>query len=566
MGGVGSGGRRRVVRHRRSSLGHGGTAVAALDLRVLEVVCAHRVVRQDQLARLFPEVPERTLRYRTRRLYDLGLVGRCRPYRERGSAANHHWPTRRGDALVGRDTLRGGERRQRPNPLFIEHAAALSELYVVLSTQGARAGLRLGEFRREGDARESFEHDGRQRALAPDALIVLADSDERLLGAFVELDLGSMSHTRLTAKAELYASYTRAQAWRGHHPFLPALLFLTTTEQRAVRFLRALEAALGAKRSTAARELYAAAGALAFDLGGLLDGARLRDMHGREGLGLVEILDAARLPYEHAQEAQGEREQAEERERERLLGDSEALREHLRHHEARLSVYFQALGELGGQAVRLLLSSSTRPDVDERAALTAIARDLDDALLEPGMSVLPSPGASAKVEVRLLCQHYHATQQKLIETLGARHGEGPSVRKARRCLREGRLIERDAFDRLPAAAEKDVDARAQQAQARAAYLKERERAARRLAREAGPLARLTHSAEGFYPKLDRRRLNFCEGCEEIVYPATGVPASNEGGPACHYCGERHQLTDYSDQHSVACPPEGSWPVLSSRGH
>ena len=555
MGGAGSGGRRRVVRHRRSSVHPGAVAVAALDLRVLEVVCAHRVVRQDQLARLFPDVPERTLRYRTRRLYDLGLVGRCRPYRERGSATNHHWPTRRGDALVGRDSLRGGERRQRPNPLFIEHAAALSELFVTLSTRGERTGLRLGEFRREGDARESFEHDGRARALAPDVLLILADENERLLGAFVELDLGSMSHTRLKAKAELYASYARAEAWRGHHPFLPALLFLTTTEQRAVRFLRALDTALGGKRSSTTRGMCAAAGALAFDLGGLLDGARLRDLQGREGLGLVEVLDAARLPYEQARQAQQQRAQAGERERERLLNDPEALREHLRHHEPRLRVYFEGLREPGGQAVRLLLGSSLPADVDGRAALTAIARDLDGGLLEPGMSVLPSPGASVKGEVRLLCEHYRATQQKLIETLRVRYWDGPSLRKARRCLRDGDLIAHGVVDRLPAVVEKDVAARAQQTRARAAYLEERERAARRLAR---PLGRLTHPAEDFYPQLDRQRLKFCRGCEEIVYPATGVPASNEGGPACHYCGERHQLTDYTGQHSVARSEEG-WP-------
>ena len=56
--------------------------MADIDHRLLGVLCAHRVVRQDQLARLFPEVPERTLRYRTRRLHDLGFAGRSRPYRE----------------------------------------------------------------------------------------------------------------------------------------------------------------------------------------------------------------------------------------------------------------------------------------------------------------------------------------------------------------------------------------------------------------------------------------------------------------------------------------------------
>ena len=97
------------------------------------------MVRQDRLGRLFPEVPERTLRYRTRRLHQLGLAGRSRPYRERGSAPNHHWPTRRAGALVCGESLpRGGERHV-PNPVFLAHAAALTELYVAFATDSRLA-------------------------------------------------------------------------------------------------------------------------------------------------------------------------------------------------------------------------------------------------------------------------------------------------------------------------------------------------------------------------------------------------------------------------------------------
>ncbi len=69
-----SGGRGRVVRPRRPS--DSPTAMLAdIDRRVLGVLCAHRVETQAQLGRLFPGVPERTLRYRTRRLHELWLVG-----------------------------------------------------------------------------------------------------------------------------------------------------------------------------------------------------------------------------------------------------------------------------------------------------------------------------------------------------------------------------------------------------------------------------------------------------------------------------------------------------------
>jgi hypothetical protein len=92
---------------------------------VLGVPCTHRVVTQAQLARLFPGVPERTLRYRTRRLHELGLAGRSRPYREQGSAPNHHWPTRRADCLMrGEPTTKGGERQRPPRATRLARPAA----------------------------------------------------------------------------------------------------------------------------------------------------------------------------------------------------------------------------------------------------------------------------------------------------------------------------------------------------------------------------------------------------------------------------------------------------------
>lgn len=150
----------------------------------------------------------------------------------------------------GERAPRGGERRE-PNPLFLAHSAGLTDLYVTLAMDAPAAGLALFDYRREGAAREPFEHAGRQRALAPEAFVILLDERERKFGAFVELDLGTMSHARLRQKADLYAAYTAAGTWREQHLLLPALLFLTTTEIRALRFLETLKHAL-AESSAAA--------------------------------------------------------------------------------------------------------------------------------------------------------------------------------------------------------------------------------------------------------------------------------------------------------------------------
>ena len=142
----------------RSSAGN--PSLSDLDHRILGLLSSLRVLTLPQLATISPEIPSRTLRYRTARLAKLGFVGRTRPYRERGSAPHHLWPTRKGEAIAkGEAPPRGGERRE-PNPLFLAHAAGLSELYVVLKT-GLPEGVELAGFEREAEAREPFTTLGR---------------------------------------------------------------------------------------------------------------------------------------------------------------------------------------------------------------------------------------------------------------------------------------------------------------------------------------------------------------------------------------------------------------------
>jgi hypothetical protein len=378
-------GRGRVVRTRRCP-NHSAAALSKIDQRLLDVLCTHRVVTQSQLQRLFPAVPERTLRYRTRRLHDLGLAGRSRPYRDHGSAPNHHWPTRHADCLMrGQAIPRGGERKQ-PNPIFIAHTAALTELYVAVFTNARTAGFKGLEYRREGEARETFKDGVRERALAPDALLGLLDEHDRELWAFVELDLGTMSHTRLRAKAELYAAYAASDAWRKHHLFLPALLFLTTTDIRAHKFLKALARALSyGPRRHGRRTFVAGAAGIVWTPQQLLAEPCLADLDGHTGLGLFDVLDTARAPYGQALARELEQREAEEEQQRVLREDPEAMREHLRRYESSLRPYLQALGPLGEQTTRLLLSAPSRPDAEERAATST------RPCSNPGRAIFPRP-------------------------------------------------------------------------------------------------------------------------------------------------------------------------------
>jgi hypothetical protein len=541
----GTSGRGRVVRSRRRDLDC--AALGETDRRLLAVLCAHRVVRQDQLERLFPDIPQRTLRYRTRRLHDLGLMGRTRPYRERGSASNHHWPTRRADCVMSGEPIPRGGERHRPNPLFLAHATALTELYVTLAVEASAVGLSLFDYRREADAREPFKHLGKERALAPDAMVILTDEQDRKLGAFVELDLGTMSHARLRQKADLYLAYALADAWHGRHPFLPALLFLTTSDVRARRFLTALGRALAHGPQTYGRRtIVAGAGGLAFTPDRLLGGPCLAHLDGDELLTLRNVLNAARAPHdEELAERRREREADDERCR-MLREDPVAMRAHLAKVEHNLDSYLKALGLLGEQTVRLLAASEDRPSPEERRVLGAIAHDLDEALLRPGLQrTPPSPGESAIGAVRLLAGRYRTSQSQRVQALAAENGEGPRLRKAREHLQQGGLLDSREFSRLQSDGERDAQGREEQRRQKVAYLTWRDGAARQFVRRSGPVGRLTRSKEEFYTQLDRKLIRTCRECREPIYPRLddapgGVKTAKPG--ACHFCGGTQYVT------------------------
>lgn len=151
----------------KPSRGDALATVTELDRQLITTVSSQWVLTQTQLERLFTGTPARTLRYRTERLTRLGLLGRSRPYRDKGSAPFHYWPARVADAFARDEPVPHGGERPEPNPQFLTHAAGLSELYVLLAAQAPTYGLHLRGLQREGDAREPFRADGHARAAHP---------------------------------------------------------------------------------------------------------------------------------------------------------------------------------------------------------------------------------------------------------------------------------------------------------------------------------------------------------------------------------------------------------------
>jgi protein involved in plasmid replication-relaxation len=528
--------------------------VTELDRQLIEAVSSQRVVTQSQLERLFSNTPGRTLRYRTERLTKRGLLGRSRPYRDKGSAPFHFWPTRVADAFArGEPVPRGGERRE-PNPQFLAHAAGLSELYVLLAAQAPSHGLRLRDFEREGEAREPFYAGDRGRALAPDVLVELEDERGRRLFAFVELDLGTMSHARLKTKAAGYAAYAAEAAWTKRHPFCPCLLFLTTTEARALSFLKGLQALL---EKAARGGYYERRGNVGWFAAGACAHAREPERALVEacwddlalaggGLTLLDCLNAARAPYDAARAKQAAERRALEHERARLRADHDARRAYLQ--EKRIYArddHLDQFGPAGETALRLLLHFGEPMNDVERDAFAALARQLADDPLDAHFAPAPVPPTASDTEaIARLVACYRAREQARVAELARRYGEGPRLRRRRSQLAAGELIEQYGWDALEQEAERDHQARAEQERLRASYLERREREARRRKHEASLASRLARGRAASYAVVDRDLLNICPRCDEIAYPPDPNHTSRSlivysaayREPRCHFCG------------------------------
>lgn len=505
-----------------------------IDLRILDLLSSQRVLTSPQLAALSPETPARTLRYRCNRLAGLGLLGRTRPYRERGSAPHHLWPTRKGEAVIsGEPQPRGGERRE-PNPLFLAHAVGLSEIYVALKT-ALPAEVQLTDFEREADAREAFETPIKRedRAIAPDVFIEISAADGRDLLAFVELDMGTMSHRQLKKKAAGYAAYARASAWRERHRFCPALLFITTTEKRARSFLNMMRKELGRDAL-----LLTCVCDLARGLRRCPTEARWRMSidEGKQAVDLLAALHEARRPYDEELAREEAERRKEEAERERLRSDPEALRSHLRTWSQRSGSATHS-GRPLGAALDIMLERTGALDEVERDALMALGTMLADPIQVRFAE--RDPTAEERRSLNALLNHRRALQREHVDRLTGRFGDGPALRQVRKRIAANELLHDHELDALTEKAESNCKARAEQERLKEGYLRWRDEEAKRLAKAQGFIARLRNGRETFFGEVDRRALRHCKGCEETAYPDPERAESYDKrnvAQCCHYCG------------------------------
>ncbi len=540
------------------------------DRDILDALTEHRVVTAAHLSALL-QIPERTIRYRLAQLRGKGYARAVRPPADKGSAPDHWCPTRKADSWAkGAHRPNGGDHRA-PSTTFVEHSAAITALYVALRSAAA-LGLQLIEWTREGAAAEEFEWRGRPRKIVPDALIVVADKDAEYR-AFVEIDLGSMSMTRLSQKLSGYAAYYAAQAWRDNHPFAPVLLLLTTSESRAEAVIRRFEQRWSQAQRHLGHSPYLAEDTPLPDIGAC-SAARCAEeavrepvwlsAAGSDGLHLTDLLRPSWERWSEQKAKRQEQRQRQERWRRSLAADPELCRAEIQRQGSR---DFESLAESFDDnrclALKLLLERREPMDQPERAAFAFFSRRLAwskrGALTASGNPEPPSPEERRRAQN--LVAHYLDRQRRYVARLYAQCPESSAVANAIHHLDQGALLRADEISRLPTLIAAHHSGASDLQVRRRAYMSWREHGVETQRRNRRALSRLVFDSERAAHDLDLERLFFCRGCRQVVVPRE-PELTSASPPECSFCNLRAQtsLVEAAAEGLVRSDEQGVWTV------
>jgi len=550
--------------------------LSATDREIVAVLSEHRVATTQQISTLL-ELPERTARYRLDRLWRLGMCGGRQPYADQGSAPYHWWPSRLADAFHrGAELPRGGEREE-PQEQFLRHAAAITGLYVALIRLAPSLGWELLAFSREVEAREEFQLKERQAAIVPDAFVVLRDGEAEY-HAMVEIDRGTMSIPRLSRKLSLYLGWVDSGVWQERHPFVPALLVLTTTPRRVEQVVAKAEE----RARTESRTAKTHSGAMAI-LGMVIAATDCVERpeaavvdpvwRKRGGVGGLRLADLIREPWERWRSETAERAVAAEeaeRELEEFLG-SERLRETLQdlnRNWSGINTYdeqLQSLAENDSAALRLLLNATDPMTPLERRAWGFFARrtEINRYLGRPIELSEQFPMSSEEREaITSLGEDWFARQREFVASLHARYPNLPWVLRAIREVDAGKLLDDRTWRKRHDRTKNDlVEMRRLQGRS-LDYPKWREQEVSRRRWGASLIARHTAKSRCRLARaIDEEQLRVCPECEQLVVPSRDDLRYQVG--YCPFCGSREKLVSISEAEEaglVEPDGEGFWQV------
>ena len=221
------------------------------DVAVLRSLGLLRLLTAGQVQRLHvadgsPRTQARRTRSLLERLAKLRLVVRFNRQVggvRAGSSGFVYGLSARGQAVVGIGGVHGGRRRRVWDTKlgFQNHVLAVAELYVTLIEAERHGQTEVLEFQAEpGCWRRTSGSGGEPVILKPDAYLRLGVGEEER-SAFVEVDLATESGPTVARKCQAYVAYWRSGAEQAQRDVFPAVVWLTTTEQRAARIADAIQ-------------------------------------------------------------------------------------------------------------------------------------------------------------------------------------------------------------------------------------------------------------------------------------------------------------------------------------
>lgn len=549
--------------------------LSATDRDIVAVLSEHRVATTQQISTLL-ELPERTARYRLDRLWKLGMCGGRQPYADQGSAPYHWWPSRLADAFHrGRELPRGGEREE-PQEQFLRHAAAITGVYAALVRLAPSLGWELLAFAREVEAREEFRIGERQAAIVPDAFVVIREGEIEY-HAMVEIDRGTMSIPRLSRKLSLYLGWVASGVWFERHPYVPALLVLTTTPRRVEQVVAKAEERCRTESRTAQTHssvmnilgmVIASSDCVERPEAAVADPV-WRKRGGVEGLRLADLL---REPWERWQRETAERAAAIEeadRHREAFL-HSEELRKtvhalSLRH--GRINTYDEhllPLAQADRAALELLLHETEAMSGLERRAWGFFARRTDlDGLGRPHAVHEEMPMSLEEREaVSSLHDAFFGQQREFAASLLARYPHLPWVVRAIRELDAGRLLGHRTWKERHGRTKNDLAEQKRLHGRTLGYLKRREYEVGQRWWKANVIVRHTTRTNGWVARaIDEEELRTCPDCEQLLVPSADDYRYRVG--YCPSCGSSDQpttITEAEEAGLVEPDGEGFWRI------
>lgn len=155
--------------------------------------------------------------------------------------------------LVSGVTLAEGKS---PSALFAAHASAIAEVCLAVREHGPPVGITGTGWWPDRAGWHTWQQLGADVTLSPDAILTATitgpDGQVRPAVALIEVDLATMTQTKLREKVSRYLAYAQDRQWQGRWPHSPPLLVMTTTPARALTFVRAATKVAAAARRAAA--------------------------------------------------------------------------------------------------------------------------------------------------------------------------------------------------------------------------------------------------------------------------------------------------------------------------